>query len=165
MKPTARRLLLAAGAVLAGIVCLVVGLAAARSLVVVAGVAVVGLVLTETRPDRTGWPAPLPGPSRSAWTEVERIASAVAGADRDPRAFDATVSRRLGGLARDTLARAGIPWEDPRAADLLGPATWQSLTDDTGRPALITRTLTALAAVEDPTTVADPEPTRPGERR
>ena len=164
MTTTVRRLLLAAGAVVAGVVAVVGGLAPARALVVVAGVAAVGLVLTETRPDPTGWPAPLPGPSRPAWTEVERIAAAVAGADRDPRAFDATVSRRLGGLARDTLARAGIPWEDPRAAELLGPATWEALEHNTGRPALIAPTLTVLADVEDPATGVDTPPSPPGAR-
>jgi len=152
VKPRPRRLLTAAAGLLTGVVAAVAGVAPARALVLAATVALVLAVVGETA-DRPGrWPPPLPGPTRSAWTEVEHLADVLDSRERDPRQFDAVVRRRLRGLAANALARSDVAWESPRAAELLGRPLWTALdTDAEPLPAGVTRSTlvrTTLDAVE-----------------
>lgn len=162
MRPDTRRIWVAVGAVAAAGAALTAGVAPVRALVVAVVVAAVGVVLTETRSPQARWPAPLSGPAHSAWTEVDHVARILAAADSDPEWFDRVVRGRLRGLATDVLNRHGVPWTDPRAADLVGEQLWQDLEGLRGAPRaglpraeLVPRTLTALRAI-DPR-LADPE--------
>jgi len=127
VNPLTRRCALGAAGLLAGVATLLAGAGPARSVAVAVLVAAVAVVSGETRIRDTGWPARLAGPGHPAWSEVERLAQVIDAAPTQPERFDRVARARLARLAHEVLARRGVGWDQPRAAQLLGELVWAGL--------------------------------------
>jgi hypothetical protein len=129
----------AGAAALAWAVGVDLGHVAALGTVAAAVTAVVVLVPLGVPPF---WPEDEPPTSGTGWHQVALLAGVLGQTDRDADRVEST-RRRVRALAESRLARAGVPWTDPRARDLLGTELFDVL-DGLRPPPRATRLVAAV---------------------